>query len=170
MRTVGGEHSAIRAASDGDAEAIARIYNHYILNTVVTFEEETITSTDMSARMADVASASLPWLVGELHGRVVGYAYATKWKGRSAYRFTAESTVYLDPESVGQRVGTALYGELLNALRSRSIHSVLGGIALPNPASVALHERMGFRKVAHLSELGFKFGRWIDVGYWQLAL
>ena len=133
MRTAGGEHSAIRAADDGDAEAIARIYNHYILNTVVTFEEETITATDMSARMADVASASLPWLVAELHGRVVGYAYATKWKGRSAYRFTAESTVYLDPESVGQRVGTALYGELLNALRSRSIHSVLGGHRATEP-------------------------------------
>lgn len=164
------DSAIIRTVRDTDAEAIARIYDHYILNTVVTFEEETIPAREMSARIAEVASASLPWLVAERHGRVAGYAYATKWKGRSAYRFTAETTVYLDPASVGQRLGTALYGELLTALRSVSIHSVLGGIALPNPASVALHERMGFRKVAHLSELGFKFGRWIDVGYWQMRL
>lgn len=162
--------AVIRDAQARDAAAIAAIYNHYIVHTVVTFEEETIDATEMSARMADVASAGLPWLVAEIDGRVAGYAYATKWKGRSGYRFTAETTVYLDPEFTGRGLGRALYAQLLPALRTRSIHSVLGGIALPNPASVALHERIGFRKVAQLREVGFKFGRWIDVGYWEMEL
>ena len=101
---------------------------------------------------------------------VVGYVSAAKWKGRSAYRFSVESTIYLDHRSTGQGIGTKLYGQLFSILRSRSIHVVIGGIALPNAASVALHERLGFTKVAHFAEVGFKFGRWVDVGYWQVTL
>jgi L-amino acid N-acyltransferase YncA len=160
----------IRAATAADAEAIARIYNHFIRATVVTFEEEPVTASDMAGRIAEVTAASLPWLVAEQDGSVVGYARATKWKGRSAYRFSVETTIYLDPQHVGTGIGTNLYRLLLAQLQELGIHIVIGGVALPNTASVALHEKLGFRKVAHFSEVGFKFGKWIDVAYWQLSL
>jgi len=160
----------IRPATGSDVAAITSIYNHYILHTVVTFEEEPISAMAMAGRMDVTASARLPWLVAEQKGRVIGYAYAGKWSGRCSYRFSVESTVYLDPSETGQGFGTTLYEALLNNLRDQSMHVVIGGIALPNPASVALHERFGFRKVAHFREVGFKFNRWIDVGYWQTEL
>lgn len=164
----------IRSASQADAHAIATIYNHYITNTVVTFEEVPVAPVEMAARVQDVLSASLPWLIGEIEtdGQIstVGYAYATPWKSRSAYRHSVESSVYLAPGLAGKGFGTALYSALLDALRQGSVHSVMGGIALPNVGSVALHERLGFRKIAHLQEVGYKSGQWLDVGYWQILL
>jgi phosphinothricin acetyltransferase len=162
--------NVIRPAIPPDCVAIARIYNHYIRETVVTFEEDEVSAAEIQARLGEVRATSLPWLVIEEAGSVSGYAYATRWKGRSAYRYSAESTIYLEPSSIGRGLGTRLYGALLDDLRSRSLHVVIGGIALPNQASVALHERLGFSKVAHYKEVGFKFSRWIDVGYWQTLL
>ena len=153
-----------------DAEAIARIYNHYILNTVVTFEEQTVSADEMAGRVKAVEAASFPWLVCEHAGQIVGYAYANKWNARSAYRYSAECTVYLDPARTGQGFGTALYDALFAILRDKKMHTVIGGIALPNEASVAIHEKFGLKKVAHYQEVGFKFNRWIDVGYWQVTL
>ena len=101
---------------------------------------------------------------------VVGYAYAGPWRTRAAYRFAVETTVYLDRNRTGHGLGRALYGRLLADLRELGFRCAMGGIALPNDASVALHERMGFVKVAHFREVGFKFNRWIDVAYWQRAL
>jgi L-amino acid N-acyltransferase YncA len=164
------EVTMIRAATASDADAIARIYNHYITNTIVTFEEDPISSADMASRLAEVTAASLPWIVVEQDGEVFGYAYATKWKGRCAYRFSVESTIYLAPGATGKGFGTTLYERLVAILREGSTHVVIGGIALPNAASVALHERLGFEKVAHFREVGFKFEKWIDVGYWQRSL
>lgn len=103
-------------------------------------------------------------------GDVIGYAYASKWKGRCAYRFAVETSVYVDSSARGAGVGTVLYEALFAALRGRGIHAAIGGIALPNEASIALHERFGMKKVAHFEQVGFKFGRWIDVGYWQRLL
>ena len=160
----------VRPATVADAEAVASIYNHYVTNTIVTFEEEPVPVPDMASRMEQVAAASLAWLVAELDRRVIGYAYAGRWHTRAAYRFSTEVTVYLDREHVGKGVGSHLYAALFPMLRARGVHAVLGGIALPNAASVALHERCGLEKVAHLREVGFKFGRWIDVGYWQRTL
>jgi phosphinothricin acetyltransferase len=157
----------IREAAASDAAAIAGIYNHYVLGTVVTFEEEPVSSDEIARRIEKVRSASLPWLVVEADGDVVGYAYAGPWHTRSAYRFSVETTVYLAPAQVGRGIGSKLYGELLSTLQTRRIHAAIGGIALPNETSVALHEKLGFRKVAHFDEVGFKFDRWIDVGYWQ---
>lgn len=159
----------IRPAGHADAGEIARIYNHHIRETIVTFEEQEISSQEVAARIEKVASESLPWLVAEDAGVIVGYAYATKWHGRSAYRYSVESTIYLDHRHTGKGTGTRLYGELLAMLRAKPLHVVIGGIALPNPASIALHERLGFAKVAHFKEVGFKFGKWIDVGYWQTS-
>jgi phosphinothricin acetyltransferase len=160
----------VRPAMAGDAEAIARIYSHYVLNTTISFEEQPLSPDEMSQRIQEVFSSSLPWLVGAHADQVVGYAFAGKWKGRCAYRHSVESSVYLDPEFTGRRIGTQLYQALLATLQEKSIHVVIGGVALPNPPSVALHERLGFAKVAHFKEVGYKFGRWIDVAYWQRSL
>jgi L-amino acid N-acyltransferase YncA len=159
----------IRKVRANDVEAICRIYNHYIAHTIITFEETAISSTDMVARIAE-CTATLPWLVFEEDGDVLGYAYAGPWKGRSAYRYSVESSVYLDPAAVGRGLGTELYGTLFIQLRSASIHAVIAGITLPNQASVALHEKLGFLKVGHFREIGWKFERWLDVGYWELVL
>jgi len=159
----------IRAATPDDAAAIAAIYNHYIATSTISFEEQAVTAAEMAQRIRDV-SATLPWLVREDGGRIAGYAYATKWRVRSAYRFAAETSVYVEQGRGGQGIGSALYTALLAELRARGIHMAISGIAQPNPASVALHERLGFVKVAHFSEVGRKFDRWIDVGYWELKL
>ena len=160
----------MRNALPADAAAVAAIYNHYVLNTTISFEEEAVDAADMAGRIADVQQGGLPWVVLTLDEVVVGYAYATKWRARHAYRFAVESTVYLHKDHGGKRYGAALYAYLLEQLRQRDFHTVIGGIAQPNVASVALHEKFGFRKVAHFSEVGFKFARWIDVGYWELRL
>ncbi|MET0855371.1 MAG: arsinothricin resistance N-acetyltransferase ArsN1 family B [Telluria sp.] len=160
----------MRDARVDDAEAIASIYNHYVLTTSISFEETAVSAIDMAGRIADVQGAGLPWLVAEIDGAIAGYAYATKWRVRHAYRFSVESSVYLHHERAGQGVGSALYRVVLDRLRVGGYHLAIGGIALPNAASVALHEKMGFMKVAHFSEVGFKFGKWTDVGYWELVL
>ena len=136
---------------------------------MVTFEEEPVAASEMERRVLEV-SAEFPWLVAEEAGDVVGYAYAGRWQGRCAYRFTVESTVYLDHRAGGRGIGTGLYGALISELRGRSLHGVVGGISLPNPASIALHEKLGFEKVAHFKEVGWKFDKWIEVGYWELLL
>jgi L-amino acid N-acyltransferase YncA len=162
--------NVIRPAETPDCDAIARIYNHYIHHTIITFEEQPISAAEIAARVEEIRAASLPWLVTESEGQVLGYAYASKWKGRCAYRFSVESTVYLDPGATGRGLGRPLYEALLAELQDRRLHAVIGGIALPNPASVGLHEALGFAKVAHFPEVGYKLDRWIDVGYWQKIL
>lgn len=159
----------IRPATAGDAAAIVGIYNHYIATTTITFEESLVSTEEMALRISDV-SAKLPWYVFEHEGQVVGYAYATPWRVRSAYRFSVESTVYVSPEHPRRGIGSQLYRALIDDLRDRGIHVILGGIAQPNAASVALHESLGFEKVAHFKHVGRKFEQWVDVGYWELIL
>lgn len=160
----------LRDAAPDDADAIAAIYNHYVATSTISFEEEPVTVPAMRQRIADVQQSGLPWLVALVDGKVGAYAYATPWRVRAAYRFSVESTVYVDANQARSGLGSALYGRLMARLREAGLHLVVGGIALPNAASIALHEKMGFDKVAHFSEVGLKFGRWIDVGYWQLKL
>lgn len=161
----------IRPVDPTDAECLARIYNHFVTNTAVTFETDEVSAEDFRGRIQQNADDGLPWFIAETPtGDGVGYAYASKWKGRCAYRFSVESTVYVIPGREGMGIGSALYARLLTSLREKGMHAVMGGIALPNPASVALHEKLGFEKVAHFREVGFKFDRRIDVGYWQLLL
>jgi phosphinothricin acetyltransferase len=159
----------IRSATLDDAVRIADIYNHYVLHSTITFEEQAVSVDEMRARIAEVLKG-LPWLVYVENQEIRGFAYASKWKGRCAYRYSVESTVYLAEGSTGRGVGSQLYQALLAELRQCKFHVVMGGIALPNEASTALHERFGFEKVAHFREVGWKLGRWIDVGYWQLLL
>lgn len=162
--------STLRPAQASDAAAICAIYNHYVTTTAISFEEEPVPAADMAQRIADVNTAGLPWLVLEIDRRVVGYAYATKWRVRPAYRHSVESSIYLDKDFTGRGLAGTLYRALLDELRARGLHRVIGGIALPNAASVGIHEKLGFRKVAHFSEVGKKFGCWRDVGYWELGL
>lgn len=160
----------IRSASAADAASICAVYNHYIATTTISFEEEPVTAADMVQRIAEVTAANLPYLVMLEGDKLIGYAYATKWRIRAAYRHSVESSIYLDPDYACKGAGTALYQALLAELHQRDLHLAIAGIAQPNDASVRLHERLGFQKVAHFSEVGMKFGRWIDVGYWQLKL
>ena len=160
----------IRNVIAADAERISIIYNHYIRESLVTFEEEPVTASEMQARIEEAQSTGLPWLVAQDGNELLGYAYAGEWKGRCAYRHSAEITVYLDHGATGGGWGSALYEALFTQLGERNIHAVIAGIALPNPESVALHEKFGMRKVAHFSEVGYKFEQWIDVGYWQAIL
>jgi phosphinothricin acetyltransferase len=159
----------IRPVTTADAPALAAIYNHYVLNTIVTFEEEPITLAESKWRIEEV-TATNPWLAAVEDGRILGYAYANKWKSRCAYRYAVESTVYLDKDATGRGLGTQLYTALLAELKKRGLHGVIGGIALPNAASVALHEKLGFKKIGQFKEVGWKFEKWIDVGYWELIL
>jgi L-amino acid N-acyltransferase YncA len=159
----------IRPYTASDAAAICSIYNHYIEHTVITFEETPLKVSELLKHI-EINSQLCPWLVCELESEVVGYAYAAKWKDRSAYQHTAEVTVYLHSAHLGKGIGRALYAELTAHLSAQNIHALLACIALPNAASERLHEHFGFRQVAHFSEVGFKFNRWLDVGYWQKIL
>jgi phosphinothricin acetyltransferase len=159
----------LRDATPADAAGIAAIYNHYVGTTTISMETDPVADEEMARRIAEVQEAALPWLVLLEEGRLLGYAYAGKWRARPGYRHAVESSVYIVDGQRGRGLGLALYRALLARLAGR-FHTVIGGIALPNAASIALHEGLGFRQVACFPEVGHKFGAWVDVGYWQLTL
>jgi phosphinothricin acetyltransferase len=159
----------IRRVRTKDAEDICKIYNYYVAKSIVTFEERPVGTREIARRIEDITK-DFPWFVYEDNGKIVGYAYASHWKARSAYRFAVEATVYVAPDCTGRKIGFKVYKRLIQELRKLSFHTVMGGIALPNDASIVLHEKLGFEKVAHFKEVGQKFGKWIDVGYWELLL
>ncbi|HLM03408.1 MAG TPA: GNAT family N-acetyltransferase [Pyrinomonadaceae bacterium] len=153
-----------------DAAQIVEIYNYYIETSHATFETETLDSGEMEKRIRAIGE-NYPYLVAEEEtgGEILGYAYATKYKERAAYRHSTEVSVYVKNDLKQRGIGSLLYQKLFAALaRKPGIHAVIAGISLPNEASVRLHEKFGFEKVAHFREVGFKFGRWIDVGYWEM--
>lgn len=153
----------IRKAHINDAVAIAEIYNYYVDNTILTFAETHITTQEIEAQILE----GFPWYVWEENKQLVGYAHASKFKSRCAYKTSVEITVYLHHRSTGKGIGSSLYQKLIDELDKAGYHTLIGGISLPNPASVALHEKFGFEKVAHFKEVGNKFGEFVDVGYWQ---
>ena len=159
----------LRPVSLNDAPAIAKIYNHYVRETIITFEEVEVDTAEIEKRITNI-TAKYPWIVFEENGEILGYAYAGEWRTRSAYRFTAESAVYLKHSLPPKGIGSKLYKELLLQLKKQGIHVVMGVLGLPNDPSVKLHEKFGFEKVAHFAQVGFKFQKWVDVGYWQLTL
>jgi len=156
----------IRECHRSDASRICEIYNHFVNDTISTFELEPVSDQAMSKRI-QATTWQYPWLVYEVNEMIAGYAYATQWKPRAAYKHSVESTVYVAPAHSGNGFGSALLRELLVRLRPLGIHSVLAGIALPNEPSITLHEKLGFEQVAHFRETGRKFNSWIDVGYWE---
>ena len=159
----------IRPVQLSDAQTLVDIYNPFIRDTIITFEEDEISADEMAARIAKV-TATFPWLVREEDGAVLGYAYGSTWRARHAYRFAVETTIYLAPDGQGKGIGSRLYEALLVELKQRGFHSALGCLALPNEPSVRLHEKLGFRKVGHMREAGWKFGAWVDVGFWERML
>ena len=162
--------AVIRPAVLTDSASIATIYNHYVTNTVITFEEEPVPAQAMAGRIVEIQAQDLPWLVAERDGQVIGYCYASRWKARSAYRHSVETTIYLRHGHEGRGLGRRLYGALLDILKTRDIHAAIGGAALPNAASVALHEKLGFFHTGTYRKVGFKMGEWLDVGLWQKEL
>ncbi len=159
----------IRPVQQSDAPTLADIYNPFIRDTTITFEEEQVTAEEMAARIARV-TATFPWIVWEEQGVVLGYAYGSTWRTRHAYRFAVETTVYLGPGGQGKGIGSKLYETLMVELKAQGFHSALGCLALPNEPSVRLHEKLGFQKVGHMKEAGWKFGAWVDVGFWERML
>lgn len=160
---------AIRSAAGADAAALQAIYAPIVETTAISFEEVPPTVAEMAERV-EATLRSYPYLVAENGGRVVGFAYASQHRARAAYRRSVDVTVYVAEHVRGAGVGRALYGALLPMLAERGFHAAFGGIALPNPGSVALHEAMGFEPVGVYREVGFKLGRWHDVGWWQRLL
>jgi len=159
----------IRHVKISDAEQICTVYNHYVINTAATFEEEEVTAEEMRIRIKQL-TRRFPWLVYEVENELKGYAYATDWKSRTAYRYSAETTVYVKFDNIGKGIGSKLYQQLIREMKTLSYQTLVGGIALPNNSSIALHEKLNFKKVAHFQQIGFKLNQWVDVGYWQLLL
>jgi len=159
----------IRTVKTKDIRGICTIYNYYIENTVITFEEDPISVDEMGKRIIEVVH-SYPWLVYEDHGMVIGYAYANKWKARAAYRHSVELSIYISKDNLGKGIGKKLYETLLAELRKIDVHAVIGGMSLPNEQCEKLHESLGFKKIAEFKEVGYKFQKWIDVGYWELIM
>ena len=158
----------IREARVSDAKSIALIYNQYILNSTVTFEEKKVDSKTIVNRIR--TNKKLKWWIFERDDILMGYAYSTKWKTRSAYRFTVESSVYVAQKYQHKGIGKALYINLIKSLKDDGFRRILAGISLPNNNSVIFHEKLGFKKVGQLEAVGYKFNRWIDVGYWELKI
>lgn len=159
----------VRDARPEDAAELAAIYRPYVEESVASFEDVAPDSSRIAVRMK--AAPRLPWLVAEDEaGGVVGYAYATRHRDRAAYRWAVDCSVYLQPDRRGHGTGRLLYGTLLPLLRDLGYCRAHAGIALPNPASVALHEACGFKPVGVYQHVGYKFGSWHDVGWWQLSL
>lgn len=159
----------IRVATPADAEQICDIYNHYIENTIITFEEEPVSVTEMQVRITEIGCV-FPWLVFEKEQRILGFAYANVWKSRSAYRHSIETTIYVSKQATREEIGSKLYSALITELQIMDAHCLIACIALPNEASVGLHEKVGFKPVAHFKEVGKKFEQWIDVGFWERML
>lgn len=159
----------IRPASRADASQIAAIYAPYVAGTTISFEEVVPTPDEMAARI-DGLVPDYPYLVAETDGAITGYAYAGPHRTRSAYRTSVDVTVYVDQSAHRTGVGRALYTHLLQAAKEAGYHAAFAGIALPNTASVALHEAVGFAPVGIYREVGCKFGRWLDVAWYQRLL
>lgn len=160
----------IRNVEASDAAAIADIYNHYINETTISFEYDPIDSTGIESRIKSTIDAGFPYIVyvDPDSNEVAGYAYAGAWRKRIAYRYVAESAIYLRHSMAGQGIGKQLYAELFEQLRARGFRGVIAGVAIPNEGSVALHRSLGFRKVGTFEKVGFKFDSWIDLEFWQL--
>lgn len=160
----------IRPVTFADAEQVAAIYNFYVATSHATFEHDPVSPVEMERRIRQTTSAGYPFLVCEGDDEIVGYAYSQPFKSRAAYRHSVEVSVYIKDGSGRRGIGKMLYDNLFPEIFKGDYHAVIAGISLPNDASVRLHEKYGFEKVAHFREVGFKFGRWIDVGYWELLI
>jgi phosphinothricin acetyltransferase len=159
----------LRAATPDDAAALAAIYAPFVTGSAVSFETDPPDEAAMSARI-EAGGGLYPWLVAEEEGRMLGYAYAARFRDRPAYRFAVETSVYLRADASGRGLGRQLYEPLLATLEGQGFTQAIAAITLPNEASVRLHERLGFVRAGTYRQVGWKFGAWHDVGLWQRGL
>jgi len=159
----------VRYATPDDAGWIAGLYAPIVRDTVISFETDPPPADEMRRRIGQTL-AVYPWLVAEREGRPLGYAYASAHRTRTSYRWSCDVSVYVDPSAQRQGIGAGLYDRLLAILAAQGFRNAFAGIAQPNPASVALHERMGFEHLGTYGGVGYKLGAWHDVGWWQLRL
>jgi phosphinothricin acetyltransferase len=159
----------ITFARPDQAEAIQAIYRPYVTDSIISFEVEPPTVDEIQQRIANTLK-KWPWLVCEKEGQIAGYVYASKHRERAAYQWDVDVTAYLNPQFHRSGIGRALYTTLFAILRLQGYYNAYAGIALPNPASVGLHEAMGFKPIGVYEQTGYKNGAWHDVGWWQLHL
>lgn len=159
----------IRAFHIQDTKQLLEIYNYYVLNTTVTFDIEAL-SLEAFLEKINHINSEYPFIVYEENSSILGFAYGSRFRPKPAYNYAVESTVYVKQSAHGKQIGTKLYAELLKQLKKTNLHTVLGVLTIPNPASIKLHEKFAFKQVANLKEVGLKFGAWHDVGIWQLKL
>lgn len=159
----------IRLAKLTDASQMLELYRPYVLDTAISFELEPPSLQEFKKRISENLG-NFPWVVCEIDEQVVGYAYSGAYKSRCAYAWSVESTIYVNRNFHGKGIGKDLYRHLFALLKDQGVVNVIAGIALPNDASIIIHESLGFAKVAQFKDVGFKLNRWWDVGYWQLQL
>lgn len=159
----------VRDAEAADAAACAEVYAPFVRDTAVSFETEPPDAAELARRIA-TARRTYAWLVAEVDGAVSGYAYATAYRARAAYRWTCETSVYLGPGSRGRGLGRALYEALLGRVADRGYRTAVAAMTLPNPASAGLHAALGFTEVGVLPRVGWKHGRWHDVALFSRGL
>ncbi|WP_298533241.1 GNAT family N-acetyltransferase [uncultured Algibacter sp.] len=159
----------IRLVEVNDAEALLDIYNYYVLYTTATFDIEALSIETFKNKLNRI-NKDYPFIVFEEDNEILGYAYGSRFRPKPAYNYVAESTVYVKHNAHGKGIGSKLYVELIRLLKKTDLHTVLGVLTIPNDASIRLHEKLGFEQVANLKEVGMKFGKWQNVGIWQLKL
>jgi phosphinothricin acetyltransferase len=162
----------IRAAEPTDLPDIREIYNHYVMNSTVTFDEKAMTLAELRRKFAQVTKLGMPFIVAENpRGQILGYAYVYPWKQKAAYRFTVENSIYLGPASTGKGLGKALMAELLARAKAAGIKEVIAVIADKGAeASIQMHKNFGFKDIGHMGRVGFKFGRWLGTVLMQKSL
>ncbi|MEO6396203.1 MAG: N-acetyltransferase family protein [Devosia sp.] len=160
----------IRPYAPPDIEAITRIYAHYVRETVITFETEEPGEAEMRQRFEAILERGHPLLIGEVDGSVIGYAYASTYRPRAAYRFTCEDSIYLAPQAVGHGLGRQLLERLLADAAKAGLKQMLAVITAERENSIRLHAQQGFRMIGRYEALGFKFDRWLDIVHMQRAL
>jgi phosphinothricin acetyltransferase len=159
----------VRPVEIADAGRLADIYGYYVENTTISFEIDPPTHQEMMTRIT-MCGQRYPWFVCETEEGVAGYAFASKYKDRPSYRYAAELSVYVDKDLRGKGTGSRLLGDLIESLKTTPAAILIAGVALPNEPSVRLVEGFGFRKVAVFEKIGYKLGKWIDVGYWEMEI
>ena len=160
----------IRGVDIRDAADIAAIYNYYIRETIITFETEEIDTAEMENRIKKILEAGYPFIVHEENNKITGYAYVGKFRERSAYSESLETSIYLDINEKGRGIGRKLYKRLIELSQEAGVHVLIGVVSYPNLASQRLHESVGFEKAGVIKEAGKKFGKYIDVEFWSYIL
>lgn len=159
----------IRSVQHSDIPQITQILNHYVENDTCTFQLQLYSVEDIEQRIHNIQK-TYPYLVMEQQGKIIGLAYASRWREKQAYDLSAETTVYIHQKHHGHGYGTQIYQALIEELRNMKFHLLVACLTLPNPGSIRLHESLGFEKAGEFKQAGYKFNQWYDVGFWQMVL